>query len=42
MLNKYCTHSIDARKLLGKVHHEGNKQLLSVHRGANLGENTNQ
>lgn len=36
----FATHSIDARKLLGEVHHEGNDQLLSVHRGADLGKNT--
>lgn len=39
-LNEFSTHCIDARQLLREVHHEGNKQLLSVHRGADLQENT--
>lgn len=29
-------HRIDPGELLGKMHHEGNQQLLAVHRGADL------
>ena len=37
----FATHRINTRKLLGDVHHEGNEQLLPVHRGADLGESKN-
>ena len=32
----FATHSVDARELLGEVHHEGHEQLLSVQRRTHL------
>lgn len=40
--NESATHRIDARKLLWEMHHEGNYELLPVHRRADLEEHTEQ